>query len=226
LTGLFGAYGILAALQARERSGRGQVVTTSLLESMVGMLTFQAVRYLNGGGVPPPAGNHHPINAPYGVFRARDGYVTLGATGAKRWQKFCEILAAPEWLTDPRFRTNGDRFANRLELAELIGQKLQTHTPAEWEEILNANGIPCGPIYHADQALDHPQVRHRQMVVEREHPTMGTVRLLGLPVKLSATPGGVHRVPPQLGEDTEDVLRELGLSDGELVSLRADGIIR
>ncbi len=225
LTGLYGAYGILAALQARERTGRGQVVSTSLLESMVGTLGFQAVRYLNGAGVPPPAGNHHPINAPYGVFRARDGYITLGATGDKRWTKLCEILDVREWLDDPRFKTNGARHENRLLLADLISEKLQAHTVEEWEQILNQQGIPAGPVYQMDQSLDHPQVRHREMVVEREHPVMGTVRLLGLPVKLSETPGDVYRVPPALGEDTDAVLREIGLGDDELNRLREQDII-
>src|SRR5918998_423506 len=160
LTGLYGAYGVLAALQARERTGRGQVVETSLLESMVGTLGFQAVRYLNGGDVPPPAGNHHPINAPYGLFKTRDGYVTIGATGDKRWRAFCEVIGAPEFLEDPRFATNGGRHEHRLELAELIGEKLQAHTSDEWEAILNDAGIPCGPVYRMDQSLEHPQVRH------------------------------------------------------------------
>jgi crotonobetainyl-CoA:carnitine CoA-transferase CaiB-like acyl-CoA transferase len=226
LTGLFGAYGVLAALQARERSGRGQIVTTSLLESMVGMMTFQAIRYLNGGGVPPPAGNHHPINAPYGVFRTRDGFVTLGATGDKRWRAFCELLGVPEWLDDPRFASNGARYENRYELAELIGAKLQARTSDEWEKILNAAGIPCGPIYRVDQALDDPQVRDREMIVERPHPELGTVRLLGLPVKLSSTPGDIWRVPPALGEHTDEVLREIGFDDAELTRLRAEGVIK
>ncbi|MGH2458250.1 MAG: CaiB/BaiF CoA transferase family protein [Chloroflexota bacterium] len=226
LTGLFGAYGVLAALQARERTGRGQIVNTSLLESMVGMLTFQAVRYLNGGGVPPPAGNHHPINAPYGVYRTRDGYVTLGATGDKRWRAFCELLGTTEWLDDPRFATNGGRFANRYELATLIEEKLGERGSAEWENVLNAHGIPCGPIYGIDRALDDPQVRHREMVVEREHPTLGIVRLLGLPVKLSETPGDVQRAPPLLGQHTDEILRDLGVSDDELATLRATRVIR
>lgn len=226
LTGLFAAYGVLAALQARERTGRGQVVSTSLLESMVGMLSFQGVRYLNGAGVPPPAGNHHPINAPYGVFKTGDGYITLGATGEKRWRKFCEVLNAPEWLEDPRFATNGGRYEHRLELAELIGAKLQARSSDEWERVLNENGIPAGPIYRLDQALNHPQVLHREMVVEREHPTMGIVRLLGLPVKLSDTPGSVHRVPPQLGEHTDEILSELGLTEADLRRLRAEQVIR
>ncbi|HEY8602682.1 MAG TPA: CoA transferase [Thermomicrobiales bacterium] len=226
LTGLLGAFGILAALQARERTGRGQRVETSLLESMIGTMGFQAVRVLNGAGVPPPAGNHHPINAPYGAFRTGDGWVTIGATGDKRWSAFCRILDAPEWLTDPRFATNGDRYARRYELADLISEKLQTHTTAEWEVILNEAGIPCGPIHQLDEALDHPQTRHREMVVEREHPTLGSVRLLGLPVKLSDTPGGVHRTPPLMGEHTTEILRELGLSDAELQELQRQGVIK
>ncbi len=173
LTGLFGSYGVLAALQARERTGRGQEVNTSLLESMVGMLGFQGVRYLNGAGSPPPAGNHHPINAPYGVFKARDGYLTIGATGDKRWPALCRLIDAPELLEDERFATNGGRYANRLLLAELISAKMQAKSADEWEALLNEAGIPCGPIYSIEQALEHPQTQHREMVVEREHPTAG-----------------------------------------------------
>jgi len=226
VTGLFGAYGVLAALQARERTGRGQHIQTSLLECMVGLMSFQAVRYLNGAGTPPPAGNHHPINAPYGVFRSKDGYITLGATGDKRWRKLCEILGTEEWLTDPRFATNGARHENRLLLEDLISEKLQARTSDEWERIFNEAGIPCGPIYRVDQALEHPQVRHREMVVEREHPTMGTVRLLGVPIKFSETPAGVHRVPPLFAEHTDEILREIGISDEELERLREAGIVR
>ncbi|HET7036013.1 MAG TPA: CoA transferase [Thermomicrobiaceae bacterium] len=225
LTGLFGAYGALAALQARQQSGRGQRVNTSLLESMVGMLAFQGVRWLNGDEAPPPAGNHHPINAPYGVFRAKDGYITLGATGDKRWRILCELLEAPEWLADARFQSNGGRHANRLELAELISAKLQAHTVAEWEPIFTAAGLPCGPIYGIDQALSHPQILHREMVVERPHPTMGTVRLLGLPVKFSDTPTEVQRVPPLLGEHSAEILGELGLSPNEIATLEEQGTI-
>ena len=226
VTGLFGAYGVLAALQARERTGRGQHIQTSLLECMVGLMSFQAVRYLNGAGTPPPAGNHHPINAPYGVFRAKDGYLTLGATGEKRWRKLCEILGTEEWLTDPRFATNGARHENRLLLADLISEKLQARTADEWERIFNEAGIPCGPIYRVDQALEHPQVRHREMVVERAHPTMGTVRLLGVPVKFSETPAGLHRVPPLFAEHTDEILHEIGMSDDEIERLREAGIVR
>jgi crotonobetainyl-CoA:carnitine CoA-transferase CaiB-like acyl-CoA transferase len=226
LTGLFGAYGVLAALQAREKTGRGQRVDTSLMESMVGMLAFQATRYLNGGDVPPPAGNHHPINAPYGVFRTQDGYVTIGATGDKRWPKLCQVLDAPEMLEDPRFATNGGRHEHRLLLADLISERLQSKTSDEWEQILNENGIPCGPIYTVDQTLDHPQVRHRDMVVDLEHPTAGPIHLLGLPVKLSATPGSVRLAPPVLGQDTRDILRSVGFGDDEIDGFAERGVVR
>jgi crotonobetainyl-CoA:carnitine CoA-transferase CaiB-like acyl-CoA transferase len=225
LTGLYGAYGVLAALQARERTGCGQVVNTSLLEAMVGTMGFQAVRYLNGGDVPPPAGNHHPINAPYGVFRAKDGYLTLGATGDKRWHQFCQLLNSEEWLDDPRFKTNGDRYANRLVLQKEINEKLRARTIEEWERFFNEAGIPAGPVYAMDGAMDHPQTRHREMVVERPHPVLGTVSLLGLPVKFSETPGDVHRIPPQLGEHTDEILREIGLDEEGLRSLREQKIV-
>ncbi|HLI50835.1 MAG TPA: CoA transferase [Thermomicrobiaceae bacterium] len=225
ITGLFGAYGVQAALLARAKTGRGQQVTTSLLEGMVGMLAFQAVRYLNGAGVPPPAGNHHPINAPYGVYRTQDGYITIGATGDKRWNKLLEILDMPELASDPRFAENGGRHDNRFELAEIFETKLRRRTSDQWVEILNDAGIPCGPIYTMDQALDHPQVRHMQMVVERPHPTMGTVNLLGLPVKLSETPGNIKLVPPLLGQQTSEILQEIGLASSEIQHLRENGII-
>src|SRR5262245_33970809 len=225
LTGLYGAYGVPAALQARERTGHGQIVTTSLLEAMVGTMGFQAVRYLNGGGVPPPAGNHHPINAPYGVFRAKDGYLTLGATGEKRWPLFCRLLEAEEWLDDPRFRTNGGRYEHRLELAELIEAKLQQRTIDEWERFFNEAGIPAGAVYAMDGALDHPQVREREMVVTRPHPVLGSVSLLGLPVKLSETPGKIHRIPPELGQQTEEILQEIGLGEDEVSRVRDEGVV-
>src|SRR3712207_1974369 len=192
---------------------------------MVGTMSFQAVRYLNGGGAPPPAGNHHPLNAPYGVFKARDGYLTLGATGEKRWGVFCRLLGSEEWLDDPRFNTNGDRYANRMVLQEMINEKLQARTVEEWEETLNEAGIPAGPVYAMDGALDHPQTRHRQMVVERPHPVLGTVSLLGLPVKFSKTPGGVYRIPPQLGEHSDEILRALGYEENRISELRAQGVV-
>jgi crotonobetainyl-CoA:carnitine CoA-transferase CaiB-like acyl-CoA transferase len=225
LTGLYGAYGVLAALQAREKTGRGQIVNTSLLEAMVGTMGFQAVRYLNGGGAPPPAGNHHPINAPYGVFKARDGYLTIGASAEKRWEQLCQILGAEEWLEDARFSTNGGRYDYRLELESMINEKLQARPVAEWECIFNDAGIPAGPVYAMDGALDHPQVRYREMVVDRPHPVLGTVSLLGLPVKFSETPGDVHRTPPELGEHTDEILREIGMTDGDLSRLREQSII-
>jgi crotonobetainyl-CoA:carnitine CoA-transferase CaiB-like acyl-CoA transferase len=226
LTGILGAYGVLAALHARERTGRGQQINTSLMESMVGTLGFQAVRYLNGDGVPPPAGNHHPINTPYGVFQTKDGYVTIGATGDKRWPIFCRLVGGDEWLEDDRFSTNGGRFQHRDALIELINEKLQAKTSDEWEEILNEAGVPCGPIYDMSESLTHPQVLHREMVVEKEHPTIGTIKLLGLPVKFTDTPVGIEHAPPILGQHTDVVLKDAGLSMEEIEKLESEGIIR
>jgi CoA:oxalate CoA-transferase len=225
LTGILGAYGILAALHARERTGKGQQINTSLMESMVGTLGFQAVRYLNGDGVPPPAGNHHPINTPYGVFQTKDGYVTIGATGDKRWPIFCNTIGADELLEDERFKTNGGRFQHRDALIELINEKLQAKTSDEWEELLNEVGVPCGPIYDVSESLNHPQVLHREMVVETEHPTIGQIKLLGMPVKFTETPTGVDHAPPLLGQHTDAVLRDAGLSMDEIEALEAKGLI-
>jgi crotonobetainyl-CoA:carnitine CoA-transferase CaiB-like acyl-CoA transferase len=192
---------------------------------MVGTMGFQAVRYLNGGDVPPPAGNHHPINAPYGVFKARDGYLTIGATGPKRWPLFCRLLDAEDWLDDPRFASIGGRHEHRLALAALIENKLKARGVDEWECLFNDAGIPAGPVYAMDRALDHPPVRHREMVIEQPHPTLGTVSLLGLPVKLRDTPGAVQRIPPDLGEHTDEILDELGLGSEDRDQLRQQGIV-
>ena len=225
LAGLFCAYGVLAALQARQRTGQGQEVTTSLLESMVGMLSFQAIRYLNGGDIPPQAGNHHSIIAPYGVFKARDGLFTIGATDEKSWRKLCRVIGALELQEDPRFENNGSRFQFRHELADLLNHKLQKGTIQEWEQRLTEASIPCGPVHTIDQALDHPQLSSRKMIVEMEHPAAGTVRLLGLPVTLSQTPGQIRYPPPLLGQHTREVLREIGVSRGELEDLEKAGVI-
>ncbi|HLL49543.1 MAG TPA: CoA transferase, partial [Thermomicrobiales bacterium] len=141
------------------------------------------------------------------------------------WNLFCQLLGAEEWLDDPRFRSNGDRYANRLVLQELINEKLQARTVDEWEQFLNDAGIPAGPVNRMDSALDHPQTRHREMVVERQHPVLGTVSLLGMPVKFSETPGAVHRIPPELGEHSDEILREIGLEDGEVRRLREQGVV-
>jgi crotonobetainyl-CoA:carnitine CoA-transferase CaiB-like acyl-CoA transferase len=134
-------------------------------------------------------------------------------------------MGSEEWLEDPRFKTNGGRYEHRLALAELINEQLQARTIDEWERYFNEAGIPAGPVYAMDGALDHPQIRHREMVVERPHPVLGTVSLLGLPVKFSETPVDVHRTPPELGEHTGEVLRAAGLSDTDLGRLREQGIV-
>ncbi len=225
LAGLFGACGILSALHAREKTGRGQRVDTSLLQSMLAMLTFQGVRYLNGAEVAPPAGNHHPIIAPYGVFRARDGLITIGAVDQKTWIQLCKVIAAPKLVADPRFEDNKSRFENRLQLAEKISERLQARTVKEWDRLLNDAGIPAGPIQDIGEALESEQVKALGMIVEKEHPSAGTVRLLDFPVQLGLTPGRIDQAPPLLGEHTEEVLRETGLTAGEISRLRRTGVI-
>jgi crotonobetainyl-CoA:carnitine CoA-transferase CaiB-like acyl-CoA transferase len=180
---------------------------------------------LAGGELPSPLGSTHRRNAPHGAFRTKDGYIAIAADSAHFGKRFCQILGLETLLDDPRFKTNGDRFANRLVLQELINENLQARTVDEWEQFLNEAGIPAGPVYAMDGALDHPQTRHREMVVERSHPVLGTVSLLGLPVKFSETPGDVHRIPPELGEHTDEILHEIGLEEDDVNRLREQKIV-
>ncbi len=225
LAGIFAAHGIQLALLARVRSGRGQIVSTSLLEAMVGVLSWGAGMFFEWGSAPGPAGQHHPLSSPYGRFRARDGYLNIAAGNDAMWRALATVLGHPEWLADERFVDAMARLRNRDALTAFIEAALRTDDVARWVERINGAGVPCGPVLDVAQVFSDPQVLARQMLVQLPHPEVGTFKTTGLPIKLSRTPGGIERRPPLLGEHTDEVLRECGVADEEIARLRADGVI-
>ncbi len=225
LAGLFAAQGIAMALYQRERSGVGQVVNTSLLEAAVAVLSWSAGMYFASGVAPPLAGNHHPLAAPYGVHRARDRPVNIACASTRQWRALCQAIEAVALIEDARFATPAARVQHRAELTATIERRLATRDAADWVEMLNAAGVPCGPIYDLAEVFQDPQVLARQMSVELPHPEMGVFKATGIPVKLSRTPGSIRALPPALGAHTEAVLAEYGFDPATVAALRRDGVI-
>jgi CoA:oxalate CoA-transferase len=225
LGGIFGAHGISLALLARERTGRGQIVNTSLLEATIGILAWGAGMYFEAGQIPGPAGQHHPLSSPYGRFRARDGYLNIAAGNDDMWRKLAQTLERESWLEDGRFSNALERVLHRDELTAEIESALEKRDVADWVDVLNAAGVPAGPVLDIGQVFSDPQVLARDMLVELPHPEVGSFKTTGLPVKLSATPGRIERRPPLLGEHTDEVLRECGLEPDEIERLRAEQVI-
>ncbi|MDX1648667.1 MAG: CoA transferase [Myxococcota bacterium] len=225
LGGIFAAHGVVLALHARERTGRGQVVDTSLLEAMVGVLSWGAGMYFESGRAPGPAGQHHPLSSPYGRFAARDGFLNIAAGSEAMWRRLAAALGREAWTEDPRFRDGGARLRHRDALTAAIEEVLAGDDVAAWVERINAAGVPCGPVLDLAEVFADPQVLARGMRVDLPHPEVGTFSTTGLPVKLSATPGAITRRPPLHGEHTDEVLAECGLSEAEVADLRARGVI-
>src|SRR5213082_544302 len=215
-SGLFLAQGILVALLEREKSGKGQWVHTSLLQAMVTMLDFQAARWLIDGEIPPQAGNDHPTGIPTGVFTTADGHINIAASGQAMYRRLCTALGAPELVDDPRFKTIHDRSKNRKQLNAELDRVLVKKTSAEWIEALNKAGVPSGPIYDVRQVFEDPQIRHLGMAQTVRHPESGEMKVQGLPAVLSRTPGAIRRPAPTHGQHTDEILRELGYTPGEI----------
>jgi formyl-CoA transferase len=222
--GIFAAQGILVALLERGASGKGQWLHTSLLESMVYMMDFQTSRWLIDGEVPTQAGNYHPTSIPTGVYKARDGYLNIAVFGSKIWERFCEILGAPEWIGDTRYHDKAGRSVNRDSLNAEINRRLAAQDCAYWIEQFNAGGVACGLINDVRAVFEEPQVQHLKMVREVESKHQGRQRMVGQPVQLERTPSSIVRAAPRRGEHTEEVLSELGLDTAELQRLRAASV--
>lgn len=224
-TGMFAALAILAALQARTRTGQGQAVDASLLETPIAWAVYEAAAHFATGERPPRLGPGHRTNAPYQAFRTADGWINLGGGSPAFWPRICELLGLPALIDDPRFATPALRVRHRKALAALLEERFTKAPTAVWLERLEAAEVPAGPILTYDQVFADPHVRERQMVVEVDHPRAGRTRILGIPYKLSATPGAIRRPAPTLGEHTDEVLRELGCDTAAIESLRERKIV-
>ena len=224
-TGLYLALGILTALLERDVSGEGQWVHTSLLESMMGILDFQAAAWLFDKRVPQQAGNNHPNTIPTGTFETQDGHLNIGSGSQGRWVKLCKAFGDEALTYKPGFASPDDRRRNRDAVNEAITEHFRKRPTAEWIEKLNAVGVPCGPIYTVDQAFNDPQVQHLGIAAKVEHPRLGQRHVVGQPIHLSRTPWEMRNATPDAGEHNDDILSELGFSASEVSELRSQRVI-
>lgn len=225
-SGMWLAIGVLNAWISRQRDGRGQIVETSLIASLVSLLSVQGQRYLSLGEVAEPTGNVHPVIAPYGVFRAGDGDINIGAATQGMWLRLCDTIGRPDLRTDPRFLDNAGRMARREELRAIIEAELARDTRAVWTERLLDAQIPAGPINSISDALNDEQVRHLGLVEVHSHPTLGELPQLSNPLQIDGVIGGwIRRSPPLAGEHTADILAEFGLSRQEIMDLERLGVV-
>ena len=224
VTGMFAAQGIAMALLARVRSGRGQRVDIGMLDSTAALLTYQAGIYFATGQTPARMGNRHPTIVPYETFAASDGDFVIAVGNDNQWRRFCVAIDAGTLADDERFATNQDRVAHYNELRPLLAARLAQRPKGEWVSTLEAAGIPCGSVRNIAEVLGDAQLDARKMIETVDHVTAGAVRVLGVPIKLSDTPGAVRTAPPALGQHTDSILRDdCGLSSGDIAALRASG---
>ena len=226
VTGLYSANAIQTALIHRERTGQGQYIDMALLDCQVAILANQAMAYLAAGQTPVRMGNAHPNIVPYQVFETQDGHIILAVGNDGQFRRFCELADQPHLAQDPRFVANRGRVKYRAQLIEALALLMKSKNTDDWLNLLEPEGIPCGRINSIDETLNDPQVVHRQMRTQALHSSLGEINLLGSPLKLSETPGEVRRAPPVLGEDTDQVLREvLGYEDSAISALQANGVV-
>jgi len=223
--GLLAALGVMTALYERERSGEGQWVQSNLLQAGIQLLDFQAARFTMSGEVPQQVGNDHPTSMPTCAYRTADGYINVAAAGSAMWQRVCEATGRMDLYQDPDFRRAEDRAKNRVRLNAELNQALASKKSAEWVEILNRAGVPCGPIYAMNEVFADPQVKHLQASVPVQHPKLGTLNLINNPIKLSRTPPRLAAATPERGEHTAEVLREAGYGAAEIEDFKNKGVI-
>ncbi|HEY7492043.1 MAG TPA: CoA transferase [Candidatus Tectomicrobia bacterium] len=224
-TGLYTAYGILAAYIHRQRTGEGQYLDMALLDCAIAFSIWEAAAVFSGDDVPVPFGSMHRRNQPHGAFKTKDGYLCIAADQQHHWKIFCELVGLQHLLHDPRFATNRDRLHQRQAMQEAMEAVLVDKTSAEWNALLVQAGVPCGPVYRYDQVFDDPQAQHRQMAVEVEHPRAGRMTITNTPLKLSRTPGSVRLPAPMLGQHTDHILRHLGYDETAIARYHAEGVV-
>jgi formyl-CoA transferase len=222
--GIFAAQGILVALLERDASGKGQWLHTSLLESMIYMMDFQNSRWLIDGDIPTQAGNYHPTSIPTGVYKAKDGYMNIAVFGSKIWERFCDILGAPEWVTDERYKDKQGRSINRDSINAEINRRLAAQDCAYWVERFNEGGVACGLINDVKGVFEEAQVQHLGIVKDVVSIHHGPQQMVGQPMQLTRTPSTVARSAPKRGEHSEEILKEIGLEAAELSNLKAKGV--
>ncbi|MGH8714680.1 MAG: CaiB/BaiF CoA transferase family protein [Casimicrobiaceae bacterium] len=205
LTGVFAAFGILAALFERSRSGLGQHVQTSLLQSLISLMSFHGLTYLLTGKTPGLTGNHHPIMAPTGLYRVSDGHIVIQVSNEDGWQRLCRAIGLPELADEPRFNTNDARVANRTSMDDMLNSKLSQRPRAEWIAIFRVAHVPAGAVNSVGEALDDPQVRANDMVFNMDHPKLGIIPVLGYPARFDRTPCEIRLPPPEVGQHTTEV---------------------
>ena len=222
--GIFAAYGVTVALLEREHSGKGQWLHTSLLEAMMYMMDFQASRWTVDHEIPGQAGNFHPTSMPTGVYKTSDGYINIAVFGGKIWERFAEVMGAPEWIADERSQTKSSRSVHRDWLNAEIEQRLAGNTSDYWIETLNAAGVACGRINNLKQVFEEPQVKHLGILRKVTSTHFGEQTLMGQPVTLTRTPSTIARAAPKRGEHTEEILREIGYDRDALSRMKAAGV--
>ncbi len=225
-TGLFAVCGVLAAVVERQRTGRGQLVDVSMMDSMVGLLTQFAGRYFMTGEDTDPVGSSHPSVSPYGAYETADGHIVIANLGENFWPKIARAIGRPELAADPRYRTNADRLERREEVDEIVTSATRRHPTAYWEEVFEREDVPHAPVLKVSEVVNHPQVRAREMLVEYEHPTVGRFPAIGRSIRFTEHEHEPLEPPPLLGEDTEEVLRGLlGYSEEHVRALRDEGVV-
>ena len=225
VAGMFAAFAIVAALEARHRTGEGQVIDATMIGGQVALLSRQAARYFADGTVPRPEGNVHASIVPYQTFRAADGFVNICCANNALFERLCRAIELEDLLEDGRFSDNASRVKHRDALVPLIAARVHRMTKADVVRKLREANVPVGPINDLGEVFNDPVVRHLGLIAEVDHPIAGRVRAPGIPVRMSETPGSVRRAPPLLGEHTDEVLRELGYAPTQIEKLRADGAV-